>query len=52
MLFHKVQVFRSPDGVTAVVDYAHTPDAVVNIVSAVREVVGNDHRIITVVGVR
>lgn len=46
----RFQTFRSPDGVTAVVDYAHTPDAVVNIVSAVREVVGNDHRIITVVG--
>ena len=46
----RFQTFRSPEGVTAVVDYAHTPDAVVNIVSAVREVVGNGNRIITVVG--
>ena len=46
----RFQTFRSPEGVTAVVDYAHTPDAVVNIVSAVREVVGNSNRIITVVG--
>ncbi len=46
----RFQTFRSAEGVTAVVDYAHTPDAVVNIVSAVREVVGDGNRIITVVG--
>ena len=46
----RFQTFRSAEGVTAVVDYAHTPDAVVNIISAVREVVGSDNSIITVVG--
>ena len=46
----RFQTFRNAEGVTAVVDYAHTPDAVVNIVSAVREVVGDGNRIITVVG--
>ena len=35
---------------TGIVDYAHTPDAVVNVITAIREVVGNRGRIITVVG--
>ncbi len=47
----RFQTFRSPDGgVTAIVDYAHTPDAVVNVVTAIREVVGTRGNIITVVG--
>lgn len=47
----RFQTFRSPDGkVTAIVDYAHTPDAVVNVITAIRQVVGNRGRIITVVG--
>ncbi|MDE7388415.1 MAG: UDP-N-acetylmuramoyl-L-alanyl-D-glutamate--2,6-diaminopimelate ligase [Muribaculaceae bacterium] len=44
----RFQAFHSADGVTAVVDYAHTPDAVVNVLQAIREV--NPSRIITVVG--
>ena len=36
--------------VTGIVDYAHTHDAVVNVLTAIREVVGNRGRIITVVG--
>ncbi|MDE6651531.1 MAG: UDP-N-acetylmuramoyl-L-alanyl-D-glutamate--2,6-diaminopimelate ligase [Paramuribaculum sp.] len=46
----RFQTFRSANGVTAVVDYAHTPDAVVNVLTAIREVVGNGKNIITVVG--
>ncbi|MDE5744052.1 MAG: UDP-N-acetylmuramoyl-L-alanyl-D-glutamate--2,6-diaminopimelate ligase [Paramuribaculum sp.] len=46
----RFQTFRSANGITAVVDYAHTPDAVVNVLTAIREVVGNGKRIITVVG--
>ena len=47
----RFQTFHSPDGqVTGIVDYAHTPDAVVNVLTAIREVVGNRGRIITVVG--
>lgn len=47
----RFQAFHSSDGaVTAIVDYAHTPDAVVNVITAIREVVGNRGRIITVVG--
>ncbi len=46
----RFQTFRAPNGVMAVVDYAHTPDAVVNVLQAIREVVGNDGTICTVVG--
>lgn len=46
----RFQAFHSPKGCTAIVDYAHTPDAVVNVLTAIREVVGRNGRIITVVG--
>ncbi|MBP3534387.1 MAG: UDP-N-acetylmuramoyl-L-alanyl-D-glutamate--2,6-diaminopimelate ligase, partial [Muribaculaceae bacterium] len=44
----RFQAVRSADGVVAIVDYAHTPDAVVNVLEAIREV--GPKRIITVVG--
>lgn len=37
-------------GYTAVVDYAHTPDALVNVLKALREVMRGNGQIITVVG--
>ncbi|MDR1403397.1 MAG: UDP-N-acetylmuramoyl-L-alanyl-D-glutamate--2,6-diaminopimelate ligase [Tannerellaceae bacterium] len=40
----------SPLGYTAIVDYAHTPDALVNVLNSIREVLGNRGRIITVAG--
>ncbi len=46
----RFQSFHSPKGYTAIVDYAHTPDALVNVISAIREVVGPKGHIITVVG--
>lgn len=46
----RFQAFHSPKGVTAIVDYAHTPDAVVNVLSAIRDIVGANGQIITVVG--
>ncbi len=47
----RFQTFHSACGnLTAIVDYAHTPDAVVNVITAIREVVGNRGNIITVVG--
>ncbi len=46
----RFQAFRSDKGVTAIVDYAHTPDAVVNVLSAIRDIVGARGTIITVVG--
>lgn len=46
----RFQTLRSPRGYVAVVDYAHTPDAVVNVLNAIREVVGDKAKVITVVG--
>lgn len=46
----RFQTFRSADGVTAIVDYAHTPDALVNVLDTIREIVGADGKITTVVG--
>jgi len=46
----RFQAFHSPKGYTAIVDYAHTPDAVVNVLNAIREVIGKEGTIITVVG--
>lgn len=46
----RFQTFRSATGVTAIVDYAHTPDAIVNVLNAIRDVVGPEGTVITVVG--
>ena len=46
----RFQAFHSPQGVTAIVDYAHTPDALVNVLDTIREVVGPNGEVITVVG--
>lgn len=46
----RFQTFHGPNGVTAVVDYAHTPDAVVNVLQSIRQVIGSKGQIITVVG--
>ena len=41
---------QGDDNITAVVDYAHTPDAVQNVLSTIKSVSGGQGRIITVVG--
>lgn len=41
---------RSPQGYTAIVDYAHTPDALVNVLNAIHDVLKGRGKIITVVG--
>lgn len=46
----RFQTFQSPRGYTAIVDYAHTPDALVNVLNSIREVIGNNGKIVTVVG--
>ena len=46
----RFQTYHSANGVTGIVDYAHTPDAVVNVLNAIRDVVGDKGNIITVVG--
>ncbi len=46
----RFQTMRSPRGYMAVVDYAHTPDAIVNVLNAIHEVVAPEQQVITVVG--
>lgn len=46
----RFQTLISPRGYTAIVDYAHTPDALVNVLDTIRDVIGNNGKIITVVG--
>ena len=46
----RFQTLRSPRGYTAIVDYAHTPDALVNVLDTIRAVLGNTGHIITVCG--
>lgn len=44
----RFEVIRGQDDVSAIVDYAHTPDAVAQLLSAVREVASG--RVVTVIG--
>ena len=46
----RFQTLKSPDGYTAIVDYAHTPDALTNVLDAIHEVLEGSGRVITVVG--
>lgn len=46
----RFQTLRSAAGVTAIVDYAHTPDALINVLDTIRDILGRNGRIITVVG--
>ena len=46
----RFQTIRSPKNITAIIDYAHTPDALSNVLSAVNEVLGDEGKLITVVG--
>ncbi|MCD8282307.1 MAG: UDP-N-acetylmuramoyl-L-alanyl-D-glutamate--2,6-diaminopimelate ligase [Prevotella sp.] len=46
----RMEYIRSRDGKTAVVDYAHTPDAIVNVIQALREVMNGKGELITVCG--
>lgn len=47
----RLEPIRSPEGFTAIVDYAHTPDALSNVLSAIHDVMeGKTGQIITVCG--
>lgn len=41
---------RSPNGYTAIVDYAHTPDALINVLNAIHDILEGKGKVITVVG--
>ena len=46
----RFDALRSPKGYSAIVDYAHTPDALTNVLSTIQEVLNGRGRVITVVG--
>ena len=46
----RFQFIRTADGVTAIVDYAHTPDALKNVLETITEIRGGIEKVITVVG--
>ena len=46
----RFDTMRSPSGYTAIVDYAHTPDALENVLNAIHEVLRGRGQVITVVG--
>ena len=46
----RLEPIYSPEGFTAIVDYAHTPDALANVLSAIHEVLGGKGQVITVCG--
>ena len=46
----RFDAIRSPKGYTTIVDYAHTPDALANVLSTIQEVLNGKGNVITVVG--
>lgn len=46
----RFDAIRSPQGYTAIVDYAHTPDALINVLNAIHGVLEGKGKVITVVG--
>lgn len=46
----RFETIRSNDGVTAIVDYAHTPDALENVLNAIHDVLEGAGKVISVVG--
>lgn len=46
----RFETIRSEEGVTAIVDYAHTPDALVNVLTTINEILKGRGEVITVCG--
>lgn len=46
----RFEYIKSDDGKIAIVDYAHTPDALVNVLNAINEIRKGEEKLITVVG--
>ena len=46
----RLEPIHSKEGYTAIVDYAHTPDALENVLNAIHEVLGGKGHVITVCG--
>ena len=46
----RFQYIKTPNGVTAVVDYAHTPDALKNVLKTIAEIRTGNEQVISIVG--
>jgi len=46
----RFETLHSPAGYTAIVDYAHTPDALTNVIDTINQILQGNGRLITVVG--
>ena len=46
----RLEPIHSPEGFTAIVDYAHTPDALANVLNAIHEVLDGKGHVITLCG--
>jgi len=46
----RFEAINGPDRITAIVDYAHTPDALENVIKTINDIRGNHAQLITVVG--
>jgi len=46
----RFETIRSVNGITAIVDYAHTPDALLNVINSINQIRNDNQDLITVVG--
>jgi UDP-N-acetylmuramoyl-L-alanyl-D-glutamate--2,6-diaminopimelate ligase len=46
----RFQYIRSASGITAVIDYAHTPDAIKNVLATIKDIRTGNEQVITLVG--
>ena len=46
----RFEIIRSPEGKYAVVDYAHTPDAIKNVLAGITDIRSGNEQVITVLG--
>lgn len=46
----RFQMVKGPNGITGIVDYAHTPDALQNVLNTIKDIINKDQKVITVVG--
>jgi UDP-N-acetylmuramoyl-L-alanyl-D-glutamate--2,6-diaminopimelate ligase len=46
----RLESVEAPGGISGIVDYAHTPDALLNVIGTINKIRGNDRQLITVVG--
>jgi UDP-N-acetylmuramoyl-L-alanyl-D-glutamate--2,6-diaminopimelate ligase len=46
----RFQSLKTPNNITAIVDYAHTPDALENVLDTIKEIRAGNEQVITIVG--